>query len=64
LLRGGKIAQCVRCPAGLAGRIVACGYHRHEAVVHVIGDSEPAAPAIVVRMITHCHSARTLRCYR
>ena len=40
--------------AGLAGRIVAYGYHGHDAVVHVIPDSAPAAPAIVVRTLGGC----------
>jgi len=40
--------------AGLAGRIVASGYHGHDAVVHVIPDAEPAAPAIVVRTLGGC----------
>jgi len=40
--------------AGLAGRIVAYGYHGHDAVVHVIPDAEPGAPAIVVRMLGGC----------
>jgi iron(III) transport system ATP-binding protein len=30
---------------GLSGRIVAYGYHGHDAVVHVLPDSEPDAPA-------------------
>jgi len=40
--------------AGLAGRIVAYGYHGHDAVVHVIPDAEPAVPAIVVRTLGGC----------
>ena len=39
---------------GLTGRIVAYGYHGHDAVVHVAPDSEPSAPAIVVRMLGGC----------
>ena len=30
------------------------GYHGHDAVVHVVADSEPAAPAIVVRTLGGC----------
>jgi iron(III) transport system ATP-binding protein len=40
--------------AGLAGRIVANGYHGHDAVVHVVPDSEPSAAAIVVRTLGGC----------
>jgi iron(III) transport system ATP-binding protein len=63
-LRPGKVTVLVRPEqidiaarngaAGLAGRIVAYGYHGHDAVVHVIPDSEPAAPAIVVRTLGGC----------
>jgi iron(III) transport system ATP-binding protein len=40
--------------AGLAGRIVANGYHGHDAVVHVVPDSAPSAAAIVVRTLGGC----------
>jgi iron(III) transport system ATP-binding protein len=39
---------------GLAGRIVAYGYHGHDAVVHVAPDQEPDSPAIVVRTLGGC----------
>jgi iron(III) transport system ATP-binding protein len=39
---------------GLSGRIVAYGYHGHDAVVHVLPDQAPAAPAIVVRTLGGC----------
>jgi iron(III) transport system ATP-binding protein len=49
---------------GLAGRIVALGYHGHDAVVHVEPE-EPGAAAIVVRTLGGCKlpagSAVTLR---
>jgi iron(III) transport system ATP-binding protein len=63
-LRPGKVTVLVRPEqidiaarngaAGLAGRIVAYGYHGHDAVVHVIPDAEPATPAIVVRTLGGC----------
>jgi iron(III) transport system ATP-binding protein len=39
---------------GLSGRIVAYGYHGHDAVVHVLPDQAPTAPAIVVRTLGGC----------
>jgi hypothetical protein len=39
---------------GLYGRIVAYGYHGHDAVVHVLPDTEPGAAAIVVRTLGGC----------
>ena len=39
---------------GLDGKIVAYGYHGHDAVVHVAPELEPDRPAIVVRMLGGC----------
>jgi iron(III) transport system ATP-binding protein len=39
---------------GLSGRIVAYGYHGHDAVVHVLPDQQPEAAAIVVRTLGGC----------
>jgi iron(III) transport system ATP-binding protein len=39
---------------GLDGRIVAYGYHGHDAVVHVVPELEPGLPAIVVRTLGGC----------
>ncbi len=39
---------------GLAGRIVALGYHGHDAVVHVEPEQQPGAAAIVVRTLGGC----------
>jgi iron(III) transport system ATP-binding protein len=50
---------------GLAGRIVAFGYHGHDAVVHVEPDQQPGSTDIIVRMLGDCTlpagSAVTLR---
>jgi iron(III) transport system ATP-binding protein len=50
---------------GLAGRIVAFGYHGHDAVVHVEPEQQPGSAAIIVRMLGDCKlptgSAVTLR---
>jgi iron(III) transport system ATP-binding protein len=39
---------------GLTGRIVALGYHGHDAVVHVEPEQQPGAAAIVVRTLGGC----------
>jgi iron(III) transport system ATP-binding protein len=39
---------------GLAGRIVALGYHGHDAVVHVEQEQQPDSPAIIVRTLGAC----------
>ena len=35
----------------LAGRVVAYGYHGHDAVIHVRPEHDPGAPVIVVRIV-------------
>jgi iron(III) transport system ATP-binding protein len=42
-------------PHGLAGRIVAYGYHGHDAVVHVKAEKQPGVAALVVRTLGGCH---------
>jgi iron(III) transport system ATP-binding protein len=39
---------------GLAGRIVASGYHGHDSVVHVEPEQQPGSPAIIVRTLGGC----------
>ena len=39
---------------GLAGRIVALGYHGHDAVVPVEPEQQPGAAAIIVRTLGGC----------
>ena len=39
---------------GLAGRIVALGYHGHDAVVHVEPEQQAGAAAIIVRTLGGC----------
>jgi iron(III) transport system ATP-binding protein len=39
---------------GLTGRIVALGYHGHDAVVHVEPEQQPKAAAIIVRTLGGC----------
>jgi iron(III) transport system ATP-binding protein len=39
---------------GLAGRIVAFGYHGHDAVVHVEPEQRPGSAAIIVRTLGAC----------
>lgn len=41
-------------PLGLAGRIVAYGYHGHDALVHVAPEQNAGSPAIVVRTLGGC----------
>jgi iron(III) transport system ATP-binding protein len=38
-------------PCCLPGRVVAYGYHGHDAVVHVQPEQDPAAPVIIVRTL-------------
>ncbi len=44
-------AQPADGPRELAGRVVAYGYHGHDAVIHVRPEHDPAAPTIIVRTI-------------
>jgi len=41
-------------PDGMPGRIVALGYHGHDAVVHVAPQRLPGSPAIIVRTLGGC----------
>jgi iron(III) transport system ATP-binding protein len=41
-------------PDGLTGKIVALGYHGHDAVVHVEPKQQPGHAAIIVRMLGGC----------
>jgi len=41
-------------PDGMPGRIVALGYHGHDAVVHVAAERLPGSPVIIVRTLGGC----------
>ena len=47
----GRPGQPADGPRELAGRVVAYGYHGHDAVIHVRPEHDPAAPTIIVRTI-------------